>query len=51
MLFSSFVTLKLGCGDIFKTYKSPVQEREFYGNFFDIFVPILKTFVGEVIGY
>ena len=43
--------LNWGCRGIFETHKSPIQEREFYGNFFDVIGPILKTFVEEVIGY
>ena len=36
---------------IFETHKNWVQEREFYGVFFNIIDLIAKTFVGEVIGY
>ena len=61
MLTSSFVMLKLrpqvlsrlnlGYRGIFEIHKSPVQEREFYGEILDVIHYIPKTFVGEVISH
>ena len=50
-LSSSFVILKLRVWGIFETHKNPIQEKEFYGEFFDAIDYIPKTFVGEAIGY
>ena len=46
-----FSYLNLMYRGIFETHKSRVQEREFYGVFFNIIDLIPKTYVGEVIGY
>ena len=43
--------LNLGCRGIFETHNNPIQEREFYGEYFDVIDYIPKTFVGEPIGY
>ena len=43
--------LNLGCRGVFEKYKSQVQEREFYGELFDVIDLIPKTFVGEIISY
>ena len=43
--------LNLECRGIFETHKNPIQEKEFYGEFFDAIDYIPKTFVGEAIGY
>ena len=43
--------LNLGYRGIFEIHKSPVQEREFYGEILDVIHYIPKTFVGEVISH
>ena len=43
--------LNLECRGIFKTHKNLVQDREFFGEFFDAIDHIPKTFVGEALGY
>ena len=43
--------LNLGCRGIFETHNNPIQEREFYSEYFDVIDHIPKTFVGEPIGY
>ena len=43
--------LNLECRGNFKTHKNSVQERDFYGEFFDAIDHIPKTFVGEALGY
>ena len=43
--------LNLGYRGIFEIHKSPVQEREFYGEILDVIHYIPKRFVGEVISH
>ena len=43
--------LNLECRGIFEIHKNSVQEREFFGEFFDVIDHIPKIFVGEAIGY
>ena len=43
--------LNLGYRGIFEIHKSPVQEREFYGEILNVIHYIPKTFVGEVISH
>ena len=43
--------LNLECKSVFEIYKSPVQEKEFYGELFGVIDLIPTTFVGEIISY
>ena len=43
--------LNLGYRGIFEIHKSPIQEREFYGEILEVIHYFPKTFVGEVISH